>query len=67
MHVHFKWIKDFDISLDSLGCNEENIDIFLHDVEAILKDKMLLTKQLEANISKWDYIKLNLHLNGNKD
>ncbi|XP_054988591.1 peptidyl-prolyl cis-trans isomerase B-like isoform X5 [Sorex araneus] len=58
--VRSKWIKDLNIRHKSIRFIEENVGRTLHDIEAksILKDETALTMQVEANINKWDYIKL---------
>ena len=58
--VRSKWIKNLNIRYESTRYTEENVGRTLHDIEAksIFKDETALTMQVEANINKWDYIKL---------
>ena len=58
--VRSKWIKDLNIRPESIRYIEDKVSKTLHDIEAkvIFKDDTTLTKQVETEINKRDYLKL---------
>jgi hypothetical protein len=56
---HFRWIKDLNVSSETLTLLEENIEKILED---IVKDNFLnripIAQEIRVRIDKWDCIEL---------
>ena len=58
--INSKWIKDLDVSPDTIKLLEENTGRTLFDINHsnIFLDLSLKAKEIKAKINKWDLIKL---------
>ena len=58
--INSKWVKDLNISHDTIKFLEENIDRKISDIphSSIFTDMSLGARDIKERISKWDYIKL---------
>ena len=58
--INSKWIKDLNISYDTIKILEENIGIKISDISRsnIFTDTSPGAREIKEKINKWDYIKL---------
>ena len=58
--INSRWIKDLNISCDTIKVLEENIGRKISDTPCsnIFTDRSLRARDIKERINKWDYIKL---------
>ena len=58
--INSKWIKDLNVSLDTIKLLEENIGRTLYDINhsKILFDPPPREMEIKTKINKWDLVKL---------
>ena len=58
--INFKWIKDLNVSPETIKLLEENIGstLFNMSLGSIFLDMYPRARETKAKINKWDYIKL---------
>ena len=58
--INSRWIKDLNISHDTIKVLEENIGRKISDIpcSSIFTDMSLRARDIEERINKWDYSKL---------
>ena len=56
--INSKWIKDLNISCDTMKILEENIGSKISDISCSNIFADISTRAREIKINKWDYIKL---------
>ena len=64
--INSKWIKDLNISHDTIKILEENIGSKISDIphSNIFADISSMAREIKEKINKWDYIKLKSFCTG---
>ena len=64
--INSRWIKDLNISHDTIKVLEENIGRKMSDIphSNIFADISPMAREIKERINKWDYIKLKKFLHG---
>ena len=60
--INSRWVKDLNISLDTIKVLKENIDRQISDIPCsnIFTNTSSRARDIKESINKWDYIKLEI-------
>ena len=56
--INLRWIKDLNITHDSIKVLQENIGKKISDIPLIITDMSPRVRNIKESINKWDFIKI---------